>query len=328
LAMNDYVKLEDVDYIKIREKPLLKLDDTTFRVIHPLFISDKIYKGLYFLFNQLNSEQPKFIKSFRSWYTSNFTKGVCFQQIIEYSIEQYDARFFDDELKKLKVIGPPDCYLREGDDVFLIENKDILINASIKGSYDFEATINEIRKKLLSDNGRPVGIGQIITNIRKLLSKENTFDPVFKPDKTLIYPLLVVHDNMYDTVGLNKILNLFFNEELAILNDEGFDLTRVKPLILINIDTLIQISDVLNKRWCNLKELIEAYNVNSKLQKKLPFSESDFTKTMVPFSTFAINYLNTKLGKNWRSENLMKYLFEKNAGESSPHSDEGKGTLY
>lgn len=330
LAMNDYVKLEDVDYIKIREKPLLKLDDTTFRVIHPLFISDKIYKGLYFLFNQLNSELPKFIKNFRSWYTSNFTEGVCFQEIIKYSIANYDARFFDDELKVMQIIGPPDCYLREGNDVFLIENKDILINASIKGSYDFEATIKEIKKKLLIEEGRPVGIGQLIANIRKLLSKENTFDAGFSPDKTFIYPLLVVHDNMYDTMGLNKILNIFFTEEVSKLKHEGFDIDRIKALVLINIDTLIQVADILKNKKASLRELVESYIENSEGQKIKPFNEKDFTNALVPFSTFVANYMNERFGRNWKSEELMVYLFDKTTNILNDNSEQskGQGTIY
>ncbi|MGN6542513.1 MAG: hypothetical protein ACTHKY_17025 [Ginsengibacter sp.] len=316
LAMNDYVKLEDLDYIKLREKPLLELDATTFRVIHPLFISDKIYKGLYFLLNKLNSAEP-IVKKFRSWYTSNFTEGVCFREIIKYSFAKYDVRLFDDQLNDLGVTGPPDCYLREDSDVFLIENKDILINATIKGSYDFEATINEIKKKLLSENGRPVGIGQLITNIRKLLNNENKFDKGFSTDATTIYQLIVVHDSMFDTVGLNKILNIFFNEELGKLKNEGFNISKVKSLALINIDTLIQLSDPIKEYKCTLKELFEAFYKNSIVPDNLQGNMMAIQDSLVPFSIFVVNYMNAKFGKQWRSENLFKYLFEKYANDKN-----------
>ncbi len=159
LALSEYIKMEDVDYIKLREKPLLQLDDTTFRVIHPLFVSDKIYKSLYFLFNQLNSNDPRIFPNFRSWYTSNFSENVCFREIIKYAIEKFNCRYFDDELKAMDIVGPPDCYLRIANDLFLFENKDILINAVVKTKYDFEALIDEVKKKLYEENGRPIGIG-------------------------------------------------------------------------------------------------------------------------------------------------------------------------
>jgi hypothetical protein len=316
LAMNNYIQLEDVDYKKLREKPLLELDKTTFRVIHPLFISDKIYKGLYFLLNQLNSSEPKIIKAFRPWYTSNYSESVCFQQLIKYSIEKFDVRFFDNELNALGIVGPPDCYLRLENDIFLFENKDILINARIKSSYDFEALINEIKKKLVFDNEKPVGIGQLITNIKKLLKKENKFDEGFNPDSTFIYPILVVHDNMYDTIGLNRILGVFFYTELMKLKTEGLDVSRIKPLVLMNIDTLIQISDILKADKCSLKESFEVFYKNFKLPKGRPLEEKDYAKTLIPFSNIIMEYLNDKLGRDWRSEKLFKYFFEK-ANENS-----------
>ena len=309
LAINDYVKLEDVDYIKIREKPLIQLDKNTFRVIHPLFIADKIYKGLYFLFNQLNNEEPKVVKSFRSWYTSKFTENICLREIINYSIPNPDAKFFDDELNAQGVSGPPDCYIRQERSVLLIENKDILINATIKSSYNFEDTINEIKKKLLIEDGRPVGIGQIITNIRKLLSGENNFDNRFDASTTEIYPVLIVHDAMYDTVGLNKILNSYFSQELSKLKDAGYDVSRVKSLTLVNIDAIISIADVLKDGRCSIIELLQAYDQNCTLATTGQVTESDVTRTLVPFSTFTINYLNNKLGKDWRSKSHLHHLF-------------------
>jgi hypothetical protein len=325
LAMSDYVKYEDVDYIKLREKPLLQLNDTTFRVIHPLFISDKIYKGLYFLLNQLNSKEPSVIKSFRSWYTTNFTEGVCLQEIIKYSIETFDVRFFDDELKVKKVVGPPDCYLRQKNNIFLIENKDILINAAIKDSYDFEALINEFKRKLLNENGRPVGIGQIVNNIRKLISKENSFDDQFDSGKDSIYPILIVHDIMYDVIGLNNILNTFFDQELAKLKAEGLNISNIKPLVLVNIDTLIQISDLLKDKKTSFDKVLDRYYDNSKLPAKQSPTAADFTDTLLPFSTFAINYCDKTFGHQWRSDRLLIHLFEQ-VGKKQKESS--SNTMY
>ena len=161
------------------------------------------------------------------------------------------------------------------------------------------------------ENEKPVGIGQIITNIRKLLSKENTFDMGFNTETTCIYPILVVHDNMYDTVGLNKILNSIFEEEVEKLKNGGFDMSGIKSLVLVNIDTLIQIADLLKEGIISLKELFESYFENSELPELRPLKEEEITNTMIPFSAFANNYLNDKLSRQWRSENLFKYLFGK-----------------
>ena len=316
MAMSDYVKLQDVDYRKIREKPLIKLDDHTFRVIHPLFICDKVYKGLYFLFNQLNGEKPDLIKEFRSWYTSNFSEAICFREIIKYAMPKPDCLLFDDDLREKDVIGPPDGYLRLGSAAFLFESKDILINASIKSSYDFEKLINEIKKKLLVEDGRAVGIGQIIANIKKLLTGENKYDEGFDKDKSFIYPILITHDNMFDTAGLNRILGIFFYSALIDLKQQGLDVARVKPLIVMNIDFLIEAAPLLKQGKVTLTEVCEAFYANFHVKSAAEYkSEIEFFQayqdSLLSFAHFVPHYLKAKLGDGWRSEDLLHHLFEK-----------------
>ncbi|HEY4327622.1 MAG TPA: hypothetical protein VGN20_26790 [Mucilaginibacter sp.] len=321
LALSDYVKIADLDYIKLREKPLIQLDDTNFRVIHPLFIADKIYKGLFFLLKQLNDTEPPLVTNFRSWYTTNFSEGYCFNEIIKYAFNAYSARYFDDELRALDVIGPPDCYLRYEQDVFLLENKDIFIGAGIKGAYDFENLIAEIKKKLLAEGKKPVGIGQIITNIRKLLTKANDFDQGLVVEEASIYPIIVLHDPMFDAPGLNKVMNSLYQEELAKAKADGLAVEKVTPLTLINIDTLIQLAPVLKHGTITLKELLEEYfkllngadEVANLTQEQAEELERN---AALPFSIFVPNYMQSRFGDNWRSEELMGELFAKSKIDS------------
>jgi hypothetical protein len=316
LALSDYVKVADLDYIKLREKPLIQMSDTEFRVIHPLFIADKIYKGQFFLLKQLNDTDPQIVPNFRSWFTTHFSEGYCFNEIIKYAFRGYNARFFDSDLNALGIVGPPDCYLRNDQNVFLLENKDIFIGAGIKGAYDFENLIAEIKKKLLAEGKKPVGIGQIITNIRKLLTKVNTFDGGLVVEEAAIYPVIVLHDPMFDAPGLNKVLNHLYQEELAKLKTEGLVVDRVKPLALINIDTLIQLAPLLKHGQITLKELLEEYfkllngaeNIANLTQEQAEDLERN---AALPFSVFVPNYMQSKFGDNWRSEELMGELFAK-----------------
>jgi hypothetical protein len=137
-AFSTYVKVDDVDYLDLRERPLYEISENTFRIIHPLFLMDKIYKGIFFLLSQLGRRvfivgkqaaldpavplnkpesrvflegwqtcvQPAVQDGFRSWYTRNFSEDVCFREVISYAVPDFDARFFDPELKGIAV-GPP-----------------------------------------------------------------------------------------------------------------------------------------------------------------------------------------------------------------------------
>jgi hypothetical protein len=316
LALTDYVKVEDIDYIKLRERPLIQLDPNNFRVIHPLFIADKIYKGQFFLLKQLNDIEPKLVPNFRSWYTTNFSEGFCFNELIKYAFPFYSAMFFDDELKAKGIIGPPDCYLRFDNAVALLENKDIFIGAGIKGSYDFEALNAEIKKKLLQEGKKPVGIGQVITNIRKLLTGENKFDDGLDINAASIYPVIVLHDPMFDAPGLNKFMNAMYQEELAKLKSCGLSVDLIKPLTLINIDTLIQLAPVLKSGKVTLTEILDAFfkqlNMEGRTWQESAEQQEKFIKdSLLPFSYFAPVYLHSKLGNGWRSQKLMDELFKR-----------------
>jgi len=319
-AQNDYVRIEDKDYIKLREKPLIQLDETTFRTIHPLFIADKVYKGQFFLLKQLNDEDPKLIGNFRQWFTSNFSEGYCFKELVRYSFLNPNALFFDDELNAGGIVGPPDAYLRYNKNVFLLENKDIFIAAKIKESYDFEALFNEIKKKLLLEGTRPVGIGQIVTNIRKLLDGTNTFDQGLDIAEANFYPVIVLHDPMFDAPGLNKILNDLLQRELIELKKDALDTQRVRSLTLINIDTLIQLAPSLAAGMVTLDELIDHF---SSVMTAAPDpglhtaqqAEKMLTDATLPFSLISYNYMQSKFGGEWHSEALMgKLLAEAKIG--------------
>jgi hypothetical protein len=319
-AMSNYAKHEDVDYRKLREMPLIQLDDYTFRVIHPLFIADKIYKGLYFLLNQLNSENPPIISSFRSWYTTHFSEGVSMKNILTYAFSRFDSLLFDEDMQQMNIVGPPDAYLRQGDDAFLFENKDILINAAIKGSYDVEKLMTEIDKKLLEKEGKPIGIGQVITNIRKLLNQENQYDAGFDKDKTTIYPVLVIHDKMFDTAGFNQIMAAKFGKELKELTAAGLDTSHVRPLIIMNIDTMMELAPHLQRGNITLKEICEAYYEHAKPKPRNQYpSDQVFVRAMeekmISFSDFAPHFLTGKLGDGWRSEDLLHHLFRSAEGK-------------
>jgi len=316
LALTDYIKVEDLDYIKLREKPLIQLDETNFRVIHPLFIADKIYKGQFFLLKQLNDIEPKLITNFRSWYTTHFSEGFCFNELIKYAFPVFTGRFFDDELKAMGVIGPPDCYLRFDNDVLLLENKDIFIGAGIKGSYDFEQLIAEIKKKLLQEGKKPVGIGQVVTNIRKLLTGENKFDDGLTINNASIYPVIVLHDPMFDAPGLNKVLNAMYQEELAKLKAEGLPVDHIKPLTLMNIDTLIQLAPLVKTGKVTITKILEGYfrqmNMVGKTGNENDAQLETFEKdAILPLSNFAPGYLHERLGDGWRSHDLTGELFKR-----------------
>src|SRR4051812_3240678 len=91
------------------------------------------------------------------------------------------------DIENLKIKGAPDYYIRNGNKIFLIENKDILIKAEVKENPLFEDLDMELKKKFLEENGRGIGIKQIVSNIKRVLTQKNSFDTKYNTSKIVIY---------------------------------------------------------------------------------------------------------------------------------------------
>ena len=130
-----------------------------------------------------------------------------------------------------------------------------------------------------------------------------------RPTKAKIYPILVVHDRSFSVLGLNNILNNWFDDELQKLKNSGYCIERIRSLVLIDFDTLIYFSQEIKLPKNVFHEILNDYLKRidrSKLGKK---GEVDnFQKLLninIPFS----NYVYKKLrSRSIEPINLIKDL--------------------
>jgi hypothetical protein len=198
----------------------------------------------------------------------------------------------------------------------LFESKDIFISANVKRGHDFETLLNELKKKLLVEgNGRPVGIGQLINNIRNLLTGKDTYDANFSADRMVIYPIIVTHDAMFDAPDLNKLLQSFFSDELIKLRLEGTDISRIEPLVIMNIDYLIVAGHLFHFGRIRFEELLEAFHENCRWPKTLSISKEhqmqEFHNSNLSLQGYFPHFLGAKFDNRWESLVLMRHFFEK-----------------
>lgn len=307
LSLTEFDAELDFDFKLLRSNPIYRVDKGLYAIISPLFVFEKLYKGLYFKLNEIHntfSIEERTIKNLRSFYTSNFSENYLLYRLLEYIYgERNYIKFSGKEIKK---DGAPDYYIRNGNYVFLFENKDIFINAAIKQSSNFELLEREFKKKLyfeIKDNKvEDKAVLQIINNVRQILTKKNTFDDRYKENKIQIYPLLVLQDSSFNSPGFNFLINYWFDIELKHLNKEGIDISKVKPLTIINIDTLILYSDFLKLKKATLNDLIEAYIRYCSFNDKKRFKDFEHLKmtyadTLLPFSFFIDKHTNVGFKK-------------------------------
>jgi hypothetical protein len=153
LIITDTEVLKDYDFKKIRSSPFYKVKKGIYRIVYGLFVIELIHKGTYFKLNEINNNlnNENKIKNFRSLYCDEFSEKYILYKLLNSIYQNRYIEYSGEEIKQLGIDAEPDYYIRNGNNAFLFESKDILINAEIKTSYDFGLYEPEFKKKLYYD---------------------------------------------------------------------------------------------------------------------------------------------------------------------------------
>jgi len=307
------------DFLTVRAKPFYKIKDGVYRIIFNLFVVEKIFKGVYFLLRDVNENLPanQKIEELKSFYGDEFSEKILCYKVMESIYPDECIRFSGKELSDLKIDAAPDYYVRKGKNILLVESKDFLIAADKKMSFNFneyeEEFSNVLYYKELSDGKvKPKAIMQLINNIRRILKKEFSADKDYYYRDVFIYPILLTHDHQYDTMGFNELIDFWFQDELKKLSEENLFIHRVKPLSVVNIDSLIY-NQVSLLKCCPLHKILNLYQENKKVvkEKNKKFkSQEEYEKVimskLIPFSIFINNYFYFYRQNLWEKPPLLE----------------------
>jgi len=310
LMIQENDELDQNDFLTTRARPFYKVRDGVYRIIFSLFVVEKIFKGVYFLLRDVNKTllAAYRIKEIRSFYGDEFSEKILCYKVIESIYPDKCIRFSGKELADLKISAAPDYYIRKGKNILLIESKDFLIAAEKKMSFDFNVYNDEFGKVLdyeeLPDGKiKSKAVMQLINSIRRILKKEFTADKDYFYKDVIIYPVLLTHDHQYDTPGFNELIDFWFQDALLDLHGEGLFIHRVKPLSVVNIDSLVY-NQVGLSTELPLHEILNLYQENKIVdkQRKRNFkSQDEYDKyleeykqmrmsKLIPFSLFIDKY--------------------------------------
>jgi hypothetical protein len=298
------------DFISLRSKPLYQVEKGVYRIIFNLFVVEKIFKGVYFLLRDINNQLPKDDKvpGLKSIYGYEFSEQALMYRVIKQIYPGNGIKFSGKQLADQQIDGAPDFYLRNGKIALLVESKDFLIPAEDKMSYDFqvyEESIGKILHYEVQDNGKekPGAVRQIANTIRKLLCKTFEADKAYHYKDIFIYPVLLTHDHQYDAPGFNVLVDAWFQEELQTLRKAGLFVNRVKPITVVNIDSLIYHQVGLAEEL-PLHKVLDLYfeHLAARPDPRVIKTEEDYKSFIlakyVPFSLFIDNYFRKKnIGK-------------------------------
>jgi hypothetical protein len=307
-------EIADVDFRDLRSQPIHKINDHEYLITFDLFVMEMIFKGLFFRLKTFNDTLPKNIKksNFRGYYTFEFSEKHLVYSIMHMLFGTKYKQLSGEEMAE---DGAPDYYIRNGNNIFIFESKDILLDANIKSSYDYRLYEPELIKKLYekTKDGKTsnTAIKQLIGSIKKVFKKELS-DKGYKEKNIIIYPIIILHDQFWNIQGLNTILNRWFQVELQSLKIAGFHIEGIRPLVSITTDTFLMYQDLFRDRKIRLEQVLDAFykDIESHSQKKTHSTTeealSKFQKTIQPFSLFLRNYTNNKGYKNIQPRMLIE----------------------
>ena len=299
----DYTdEFEEYDFVTTRSKPFYKVESGKYRIIYKLFLIEKIFTGLYFSLREINKtlDENQKIANWRSFYCKEFSEKCLTYKVVKSIYEGTKIMFSGQELDNLKIDGALDFYVRKGKNILLFESKDFLLTSKVKASSDYKVYVQEFSKSLYAKNtnkgkGKNGAILQFKEQIKKLLQNEFIPDKHYKYREIIIYPIIITHHRDYDTNGLNVLINDWFQKEIEILKLQGYFIYNIKPITIINIDTLIFNRESL-KQGVSLHKLIDHYTSFIKKREPKTFrnqeeNEDFLISKTVSFANFVDMYL-------------------------------------
>lgn len=255
------------DHKCLRMHPVYTVSPTHFLVLSKNFLIERLHSGLIFDFMRINNSfkdsatSSCYISSFNSIRCSEFSENRLFYQLLNQIYKKKNCiHWTGQEMKAMGVIGEPDYYVRSGNNAFIFESKDVMCPASVRESNDPNIIDDFLYEKFVRQkDGQSKAIVQLINNMQ--LIAEGKLD--HEAERLSVYPILVVHDYIFDTIGVNYQLIHWFNQELLSRKDEIFKweakIRRIAPVIILPIDTLIMLEKPLMRKGVKLDELIEDY---------------------------------------------------------------------
>ncbi|WP_157766467.1 hypothetical protein [Pedobacter ginsengisoli] len=308
------------DFLHVRSRPLYETEPNRFLVCDTILTINRVHSSMFFELKDIaasNQHLHSRYDNFFSFYTSEFIeKYLSYTLLSEIFADSGYYQLSGEEIKnRFKINQEPDYYIRNNNKVFLFEIKGSILPGEIKQSFDYQVIEDELKKKFYQKPGnkKNIGILQLVDRIEILLneSKKIPFDDLADQRKLEIYPILLTTERALNTPGMNHIFNEWFQEALNERSGLSGRLYQIKPLSILDMDTLINFSDMFKGKKVFLEESLRAYHQFIKVKmpvkgvaQSLDKAKENMNQAMISYADFLIsNYkpdlpeLFTHIGK-------------------------------
>lgn len=274
----------DMDFLMMKEKPLIKTGANIYNFMFMKMFLDKAYTGLLFdmkdaLVKREVLDAKMGYANLRSLLGEEFSERFFFYALMKRCFGQNYMNYCGEELEKALGKGMPDYYLRWRNRIFVFECKDAQVAAKKKLSGDYETVKNAIFEKYVANSkGHAKGIGQLANVIaEKIPIILGEVDKSAPNSVKFIYPVIVYFDDCFDVEGPNYLLNKEFKRIIGEKNvSADYD---VKDVVMINIEQLMRLEKFFADEKLDLAYLINSYidyKYEAELNQVFPFNKYIF----------------------------------------------------
>ena len=277
----------DMDFLMMKEKPLIKTGPNIYNFMFMKMFLDKAYTGLLFdmkdaLVKRGVLDPTMGYANLRSFLGEEFSERFLFYSLMKKCFGLNYVNYSGEELEKTLGKGMPDYYLRRQNRVFVFECKDVQLAAKKKLSGDYETIKKAIFEKYVANSkGHAKGIGQLANVIvEKLPSILREVDKPTPNSVIFVYPVIVYFDDCFDVEGPNYLLNKEFQRIIAekkVTADY-----EVKDVVMVNIEQLMGLENFFANEKLNLANLINSYieyKEEFELNQVFPFNKYIFQES-------------------------------------------------
>ncbi|MBO0360467.1 hypothetical protein J0X19_21070 [Hymenobacter sp. BT186] len=303
-ALTPGQELDREDFTSLRETPLYEEEPGCFVLIYPVLVVEMLHKGLYFQFNKLNKALPaaEQVSDWRSVYCDFFSEQYLLNALLDASFQGRGLALSGTVIKESKTLkgqGEPDYYFRNGQRAVLFESKDVLVPKDAKAGTDFTAYFEAVRKRFdyeTDKKGKRVdkAVRQLLRNVVRLLEKQFPLDTDYDKAELIIYPVLVLHDRLYNVPGLNVLVNDWFQQQMALLAEKGLVVRNVRPVVMVDVDTVLAFHEHFRDQQLVFEDVLEEYFGYLHPDLSRAKSDAEVEKLIMqqahPFALFLENY--------------------------------------
>lgn len=256
---NSSYKIDD-SFNTLRNGFLYKIDNKRYYLLNINFLLDHFYKSQVFAVNRfLNSK--KITSEFLGIKGKDFSDKIYFPEIMSICFPHY-LKYFGKTCKNSTDSELCDGYLRDGNNLILIEFKDVLLNGAIKNAVDEASLFKEFHIKFVENQkGKPKGIKQLKASIADISTNGVSFDQELTFNNLNIYPVIVYTDLAFGADGLNKMYRAKFQDLISTLNISNL---VVNDVTFINLNFFEQWQDHLADQTINIFELLKNFSLHTK----------------------------------------------------------------